>query len=230
MIKPLLFSMLLAFIAAPASAEQITGYATAIDGDTLKLQDKTIRLLGIDAPEADQICLKDDEEWLCGKIATEQLAELIDTKTMTCDISGLDTNGQSIAVCTIGYLEINQTMVEQGWATAFRKYWDTYVPAESQAKFEKRGIWASQFELPEYYRIARQDSVNKKNNKQTAAANSSASIGHDGTCTIKGNRNRKGQWIYHLPGMPYYDVTRPEEIFCTEEAARRAGYRRAIVR
>ena len=51
-----------------------------------------------------------------------------------------------------------------------------------------------------------------------------------GSCSIKGNRNRKGQWIYHVPGMPYYDRTRPEEVFCTEAEARAAGYRRAIVR
>jgi hypothetical protein len=47
---------------------------------------------------------------------------------------------------------------------------------------------------------------------------------------IKGNRNRRGQWIYHLPGMPYYNVTRAEEMFCTEADAQAAGYRRAIVR
>ena len=51
-----------------------------------------------------------------------------------------------------------------------------------------------------------------------------------GGCNIKGNRNRKGQWIYHVPGMPYYDATRAEEVFCTEAEARAAGYRRAIVR
>ena len=51
-----------------------------------------------------------------------------------------------------------------------------------------------------------------------------------GSCNIKGNRNRKGQWIYHVPGMPYYDQTRAEEVFCTEAEARAAGYRRAIVR
>jgi hypothetical protein len=47
---------------------------------------------------------------------------------------------------------------------------------------------------------------------------------------IKGNRNRKGQWIYHVPGMPYYEQTRAEEMFCTEAEARAAGYRRAKVR
>jgi len=42
-------------------------------------------------------------------------------------------------------------------------------------------------------------------------------------CVIKGNRNRKGQWIYHLPSMPYYDVIRPEQIFCTEAEAQAAA-------
>ena len=51
-----------------------------------------------------------------------------------------------------------------------------------------------------------------------------------GRCAIKGNRSRRGDWIYHLPGMPYYEATRAEEIFCTEAQAQAAGYRRAIVR
>ena len=24
-----------------------------------------------------------------------------------------------------------------------------------------------------------------------------------GSCNIRGNRNREGQWFYHVPGMPY---------------------------
>jgi hypothetical protein len=50
-----------------------------------------------------------------------------------------------------------------------------------------------------------------------------------GKCVIKGNRGLHG-WIYHVPGMPYYAETRAEEVFCSEAAARAAGYRRAIVR
>jgi hypothetical protein len=46
---------------------------------------------------------------------------------------------------------------------------------------------------------------------------------------IKGNRGSHG-WIYHVPGMPYYEKTQAEEIFCTEDQARAAGYRRARVR
>ena len=43
---------------------------------------------------------------------------------------------------------------------------------------------------------------------------------------IKGNAN---SMIYHLPRNRYYDVTKPEECFSTESAARDAGYRAAKV-
>ena len=46
-------------------------------------------------------------------------------------------------------------------------------------------------------------------------------------CDIKGNRAYDGEWIYHLPGMKYYDVTRAEAFFCSEVDARKAGYRRS---
>ncbi len=42
-----------------ASAEKtIIGKAQVIDGDTIKINEKKIRLFGIDAPEKNQICSK----------------------------------------------------------------------------------------------------------------------------------------------------------------------------
>ena len=46
-------------------------------------------------------------------------------------------------------------------------------------------------------------------------------------CAIKGNRSRKGEWIYHMPGRPYYSQTRPEARFCIESDAQAAGYRKS---
>lgn len=49
---------------------------------------------------------------------------------------------------------------------------------------------------------------------------------------IKGNINKKGRKIYHLPGCPYYAATeihpeRGERLFATEAEAVRAGWRKA---
>ena len=64
-----------------------------------------------------------------------------------------------------------------------------------------------------------------KTRERAVASSSGWQARASGNCSIKGNRNRKGQWIYHVPGMPYYDRTRPEEIFCTEAEAGAAGKR-----
>lgn len=45
------------------------------------------------------------------------------------------------------------------------------------------------------------------------------------THPIKGNINRQGERIYHVPGSRYYDETLPESCFSTEEDAQAAGYR-----
>jgi hypothetical protein len=59
-----------------------------------------------------------------------------------------------------------------------------------------------------------------------------AADGSPGGCRIKGNINAKGQKIYHLPGMRFYDKTRIDESrgerwFCSEEEAIKAGWRKA---
>ncbi len=217
------------------SAETVSGVAHVIDGDSLRIDGTTIRLFGIDAPEADQMCRKDDVDWSCGTQAGLELAALINGKSVTCDVNDLDVYGRSLAICTVGYLELNRTMVEQGWAIAFKRYSTAYAAAELSAKSARAGIWSSQFDLPEFHRVAKRSAEQeaKSTSKSAASGRTAKSAGlrqRDGSCTIKGNRNRKGQWIYHLPGMPYYEVTRAEEIFCSEAAAQRAGYRRAIVR
>lgn len=54
----------------------------------------------------------------------------------------------------------------------------------------------------------------------------------DAACVgkIKGNiSTRTGERIYHLPGQRYYRQTDPERWFCTEEEAKKAGYRRSKV-
>ena len=52
-------------------------------------------------------------------------------------------------------------------------------------------------------------------------------------CLIKGNINRQGEKIYHVPGSASYDRTivdpeHGEMWFCTEEDAVAAGFRKAL--
>jgi hypothetical protein len=54
----------------------------------------------------------------------------------------------------------------------------------------------------------------------------------DPACRIKGNISATGERIYHVPGGRFYaatviDLARGERMFCTEEQARAAGWRRS---
>ncbi len=129
-----------------------------------------------------------------------------------------------MSTCQAGSEDLNRVMVENGWATAYREYSLAYEWEEAQAKSKGLGIWSSEFQLPENFRHS---TAPKEVLTPMLRRSNRASFSR---CVIKGNRNRRGQWIYHLPGMPYYDATRPEEIFCTEAEAQAAGYRRAMVR
>jgi endonuclease YncB( thermonuclease family) len=45
-------------------------------------------------------------------------------------------------------MNLNQWLVLNGWAIAYRKYSRDYVEAETAAKSIETGIWAGEFVLP----------------------------------------------------------------------------------
>jgi len=230
-------SLGLAFVAASvmlpyaSAVAQLTGPAEVADGDTLNVAGLRVRLHGIDAPEYKQVCERDGVSWACGEESARQLRALV-SRPVRCRTRGTDDYGRMLGVCEVNGIELNRAMVANGWALAFREYSQDYVADEVRAKAARLGIWASTFQLPQDFRHAneaRAEAVARPAPQGRASPRASvpAPMGH---CAIKGNRNRRGQWIYHLPGMPYYEATRAEEIFCTEPEAQAAGYRRAIVK
>jgi hypothetical protein len=121
-------------------------------------------------------------------------------------------------------------MVARGYAVAFRRYSESYVTAEDSAKVARRGLWSGTFQMPAEVRAQARTSAIAPQSRDRPVKSARKAAAGGGACRIKGNQSRRGEWIYHVPGMPYYEQTRPEAMFCTEAEARAAGYRRAIVR
>ncbi len=219
-------------LASPASAQDVTGPALVVDGDSLVIAETPVRLAGVDAPEPDQTCTRDGQQWACGEEAAAQLLSLVDGQRVSCRGQGTDAYGRLLAICHANGVELGATMVEYGWATAYRSYSSDYFGHEHRARSARQGIWRSEFILPEHHRIAKAEAAAPPVSQAQPASREkrpqATNRGHH-RCTIKGNRSRRGDWIYHLPGMQYYEVTRAEEIFCTEAEARAAGYRRSRV-
>jgi endonuclease YncB( thermonuclease family) len=148
----LFFSCIVAF---PTVAETITGQASVIDGDTIEVHGKRIRLEGIDAPESRQLCTNDiGAEYRCGQVAAFALADKLGRSAVTCEGKKRDRYGRLLATCFAGGVDLNAWMVEHGHAIAYRHFTEAYVPQEEAAKTARRGIWAGTFEEPYLWRRA----------------------------------------------------------------------------
>lgn len=213
---------------AVSGQEFVLGLGRAKDGDSLMVGQTEVRLFGVDAPEFDQRCRRGGRDWACGSAAADKLMELVTGREVQCISMGTDQHQRVLGRCTVNGIEVNRTLVSLGMAVAYRRYSSYYVSDEARAKAAGLGIWSSSFEQPERYR--HDGGLPKVKDSGAGPRGGSAVTQSSGGCIIKGNRNRKGQWIYHLPGMPYYEETRAEEMFCTEAQAQTAGYRRAIVK
>ena len=66
-------------------AIEISGKAKVIDGDTIKINNEKIRLLGIDAFEIKQKCKsRNRTKYKCGLIAKSTLIEIISNQPVKC--------------------------------------------------------------------------------------------------------------------------------------------------
>ena len=142
--------------AARSDVETIVGRASVIDGDTLAIRGRRIRLHGIDAPESGQICQDEmARPYRCGQRAALMLDRKIGRQNVYCHARGSDRYGRTIAVCEVNGVDLNGWLVAHGWAVAYTRYSSTYVPQQVVARLNRRGIWSGSFELPEKWRRRR---------------------------------------------------------------------------
>lgn len=134
-------------ITAPARAETLTGLPKVVDGDTLRIGERRIRLYGIDAPDERQTCLLDGRPWGCGRDATFALAYVVGYHWVTCEVR--EHRGElAIAVCHAGPEDLAESMVRAGFALAQQNVTGAYDDAEAAARRAKVGLWKSEFVKP----------------------------------------------------------------------------------
>ena len=149
----LLYSLLfsLCFSAFAKDTQEILSTTKVIitDGDTIKFNNKKIRLHGIDTPEIKQLCKnKDGEDYKCGVKAKLALINLISSHQVKCSVHGKDRYKRLIATCFVKNININEWLVKKGWALAYRRYSKDYVNEELFAKNNKLGLWRGDFLEP----------------------------------------------------------------------------------
>jgi endonuclease YncB( thermonuclease family) len=132
---------------------RIAGPVRVIDGDSLEVAGRRVRLIGIDALERSQTCRdRAGATIACGRQAQAALEALLRGGTVACEVLGEDRFDRLLARCTNPQgVEVNRAMVGQGWALAYPGD-DSYAAEERAARMERRGIHAWQFVPPAEWR------------------------------------------------------------------------------
>jgi endonuclease YncB( thermonuclease family) len=207
------------FVPFAASDPPITGRASPLGADTLRIDRVTIRLDGIEAPDRDQTCARSDNRvWRCGEAAQTALSRLIAGRNLRCEPSGKDAAGTVRAACFSGTSDVAGALVKGGHVFAESGMMARYRGEQSAAREAKAGLWSGQGEpeRPASWRTRVWDEARARAPKG---------------CPIKGKVAGRGEGAktYHLPWSPTYErlrvvSARGERWFCSEDEARGAGF------
>lgn len=104
-------TMIVGWLAAWLS---LSGHAAVVDGDTLYLQGKRVRLYGIDAMELNT---------MHGNAAKWALVRIINNDTVTCKATGSFSRGRYVAKCSTPHItDLSAEMVKRGHALDCKHY------------------------------------------------------------------------------------------------------------
>ena len=133
--------------AKAAYASDVTGTPSAMDitdGDTVIIEGQHIRLLDLDAPETNQLCLDHDGKFShCGVAARDALIAWAATKQWTCHLTGKRSYNRVLGSCYVDNENVSQWMVRAGWALSPNNgmgYSHRFDADEQQARDKKAGL------------------------------------------------------------------------------------------
>lgn len=132
------------------NSETYSGRFFVIDGDTLSKGKERFRLLGIDAPELAQTCLRGGESWPCGEEARRVLQRLAAPADFSCSGSSRDRYARLLVYCSAGGRDVSSDMVSAGFAVASGYF--QFSGEQEAARRQALGIWAGEFEKPSQWR------------------------------------------------------------------------------
>ena len=113
-----------------------------VDGGTLVLGGRVVRLLGVDPPMRGATCKAANGSFVdCGAAATNALAALVRGSPVACLTRGQDELGRPFATCEARGTDLNRAQVAAGWARAGDAL-PSLKRVEDQARAGHRGLWA----------------------------------------------------------------------------------------
>lgn len=155
----LIFTLLLFEIFPAHTKETFKGNViNVVDGDTLDIRIGTnvtrIRLADIDAPERNQPWGHEAKKGLISKVLKKEVSVVINSK---------DRYGRLIGTIFFKKTNVNQSMISEGHAWAYRQYLENkkLIEIENKARKARVGLWQSSDAIPPWdWRKGKRNNIN----------------------------------------------------------------------
>jgi micrococcal nuclease len=201
------------------------------DGDTISViingKSETVRFLLVDTPETSHPRLGVQPYGPEAKEFTKKLVESAEKIELEFDIGPKrDKYSRLLAYVYVDGKMIQEELLKRGLARVAyvyppnTRYIDQFRAIEEESRRKGIGIW----EVENY---SQEDGFHPEvmGNRDKTSLNDKQNTPKG--CDIKGNINSKGEKIYHTPDSPWYEQTKPEVWFCSEQEAISSGFRKA---
>ena len=86
------------------------------------------------------------------ELLKKKLIDKVGKSKIKCLSSSKDRYKRYLATCYKDKINLNQWMVRNGYAIAYRRYSKKYISEENFAKENKLGLWKGKFLSPEKWR------------------------------------------------------------------------------
>ena len=121
-----------------------------VDGETLSLGERVVRLAGIAAPTRGESCRgRAGDAFDCGGAATAALTRLVTGRPVACRIVGRDGFGRGLGECEAAGTDLGRSLVGGGFAVATAS---ALRGPEATARDSGQGLWAHPAGAPAAWR------------------------------------------------------------------------------
>lgn len=150
LLRLLVLACALSLLMPSFAADELTGQASVIDGDTLEIHGTRVRPWSMNAPETDRLCRGEDIlQYRCGAKAANNLDAFIADRSVRCSPRDVDQYGRTVAICAVGGTDLGAWLVSQGLALDWPTYSNgRYTALQREAEHANRGVWAGSFVQP----------------------------------------------------------------------------------
>lgn len=125
----------------------------SIDGASFRDGERIVRLAGVEAPRAHDVCLDGEERWSCGLQARAALHNTVANRSLSCQPRDLSADGGITAECRLeagGALPIGDLahlLVRQGWVRPMPGSAAVLFADMDKAKAAGAGLWRGDWHI-----------------------------------------------------------------------------------